>query len=45
MFLVSAVIETNAYPHKYDDCSIATTRRKCTIDLSMWTIFIYLTEP
>lgn len=44
MSLVFDVTETNAYPHKHNDSCVATTGKKCTIDLGTRTIFIYLTK-
>lgn len=36
--------ETDAHLHKHNDSSLATTGEKCTIDLGMWTILIYLAK-
>lgn len=42
--LVLGVTETDAHLHKHNDSILATTGEKCTIDLGVWTILIYLAK-
>lgn len=36
--------ETDAHLHKHNDSSLAIRGEKCTIDLGVWTILIYLAK-